>query len=92
MSEFKPGDVVMLRCGGPMMVVARLDEPRPTPPANAGWGDGDLDPYRPGHVFVCWTVQGASRWERYPAAALRLADADEATEAAPKPRLVKGGR
>jgi hypothetical protein len=48
MSEFKPGDVVMLRCGGPMMVVARLDEPRPTPPANAGWGYGDLDPYRPG--------------------------------------------
>ena len=47
MSEFKPGDVVMLRCGGPMMVVARLDEPRPTPPANAGWGYGDLDPYRP---------------------------------------------
>ena len=45
-----------------------------------------------GHVFLCWTVQGASRWERYPAAALRLADADEATEAAPKPRLVKGGR
>jgi uncharacterized protein YodC (DUF2158 family) len=94
MPEFSPGDVVVLRCGSPRMVITEADKPREEPPKGAGWGYGYPDDYRPGHWWCVWTVQGAVRRDRFPTAALRtVPPAAEAPIDEPNPRLraVKGG-
>ena len=89
MSEFRAGDVVRLTCGGPLMTITGEDKPRDEPAPGSGWGYGYPDSFLPDHWFCAWHVQGAVRRDKFPAAALRLADGDEA---APRLRAVKGGK
>jgi uncharacterized protein YodC (DUF2158 family) len=67
----QPGDVVMLRCGGPKMVISHADEPPKAIPGVDILGP----PWRPGWVCL-WTVQNALRSAAIPEDALRAAKPD----------------
>ena len=71
----KPGDVVRLRCGGPLMVIARADEPPHETAMDKMLNEHDPPPpFRPGWVCL-WTVQGALRGAVFPPEALKVVEA-----------------
>jgi len=61
-----PGDVVRLKCGGPLMVIARADEPEPP------YLDEPPPPFRPGRICLWQTKAGVLREAAFPREVLEL--------------------